>query len=123
MNSIEEKDNLIQLMQEALKFYADKTNYAGYMGNPSSIDLDEHGSQARFALERVKQLTDANQKMQEDYDRFMAGYEMLQASEEVADPQELIKAFGIGYTSEEQKHLDEMKNNLSKFEENNDKNV
>ena len=31
--------------------------------------------------------------MQEDYNKFMAGYEMLQATDEKANPEELIKIF------------------------------
>ena len=93
MNSIEEYQNLVVLLKKALEFYSDKGNYGNYMGNPSNIDLDEHGSMARFALSKAKELEASNQKMQEDYDKFMAGYEMLQATDEIADPQELIKVF------------------------------
>jgi hypothetical protein len=101
-NSIEERDNLIGLFQEALKFYANPENYKGnkntsacYSGvSASLVEMDE-GSQARFAIEKAKQLAEQNQKIQEDYDKLMAGYEQLQASESIADTEELIKVFKI----------------------------
>jgi hypothetical protein len=85
MNSIEEYQNLVGLLQEALKFYANENNYMkGKLPEgefdfnvcirpecripiPSLIDKDG-GFQARFALERAKQLAELNQKMQDDYD-------------------------------------------------------
>lgn len=98
MNSIEECNNLILLLKEALKFYADNKNYRGHTsastcGTPTSlIEMDE-GSQARFALDKVKQMVDINLKMQDEYDKYMAGYEQLQANEGIADPEELIKIY------------------------------
>ena len=71
MNNIEQYQNLVELLKKALEFYADERNYAGYMGNPASIDLDEHGSQARFALAKLKETTDAQQKMEDDYNKIM----------------------------------------------------
>lgn len=95
MSSPEEYENLIALLEKALEFYANKTNYDNYMGNPSNIDLDEHGSQARFALSKSKEMTENARKMQEDYDRLMAAGEMIQATEETIDPEELIKTLKI----------------------------
>jgi coenzyme F420-reducing hydrogenase gamma subunit len=77
MNSIEERDNLILLLQEALKFYANPNNYKGHAsasccgGTPFSlIEMDE-GSQARFALDKAKQMVDINLKMQDEYDKLV----------------------------------------------------
>lgn len=100
INTIEELQNLVVLLQEVLKFYGDSNNYRGTKsassccgGTPFSlIDVDE-GSQARAALERVKELVKENQKIQDEYDKFMAGYEQLQANEGIADTEELIKVF------------------------------
>ena len=73
-NSIEEKDNLIALLQEALKFYANKNNYiqkaGGYNELTSRIELDG-GSQAQFALNKVKELAEQNQKIQDEYDKLV----------------------------------------------------
>ena len=98
MNSIEEYQNLAGLLQEALKFYANKENYKA--SRPvnceiySSVELDE-GSQARFALKQAEEIIEANRKLQEDYDRLIAAGEAIQASEDMADPQELIKKFKV----------------------------
>lgn len=67
MNNIEEYQNQVELLKQALLFYADENNYQSGMGNPSLIDLDEHGSQARFALQQLEKLDALNQKMEEDY--------------------------------------------------------
>jgi hypothetical protein len=100
MNSIEERDNLIGLLQKALEFYASRDNYKGHpsastCGTPTSLVEMDEGTQARFALEKAQQMTAQNQKMQEDYDRIMSGYEQLQATDGIADVEELIKTFKV----------------------------
>ena len=76
----EQYENLIALLKEALKFYADKGNYSGAMGTIAPIDSDEHGSQARFALSKVQETLDADKKLQEDYNRVIG--ETITAIEE-----------------------------------------
>jgi hypothetical protein len=71
MNNIEEYQNLVELLKQALRFYADKSTYGQYMGTPSSIAMDEYGSQARFALEQAEKLEKINQKIHEDYNKFV----------------------------------------------------
>jgi hypothetical protein len=93
MNSIEEYQNLVALLKTTLEFYADQRNYAGYMGNPASIDLDEHGSQARFALEQINGQELQNQKMLDDYEKLMADSEFMESGE--TSPLELIKHFNL----------------------------
>ena len=92
MNSPEEYENLIALLEKALEFYSDKMNY---IGNPSNVDHDEHGSQARFALSKSKEMIDNVRTMQEDYDRLMAAGEMLMATEDKADPEKLMEVFKV----------------------------
>jgi hypothetical protein len=87
MSSPEEFENVIALMKKALEFYADPKTYDGTI---PMIDLDEQGSQARFALKQAEELIEQNRKMQEDYDKFMA-----QASDGIADVEALIKAYKI----------------------------
>jgi len=128
MNSPEEYENVIALMKKALEFYADPKNYTGTM---AMIDLDEQGSQARFALKQAEDLIEQNLKMQEDYDRLMAAGEQLMATQDTADPEKLIKAFkvfenekGISesfYTDEERKHVNEMKKNAKNVDFSNSK--
>jgi len=95
LDVIEENYNLVNLLKTTLEFYADERNYIGPMGNIAPIDLDEHGFQARFALEKVKELEEQNKKMLEDYDKILAGYEQLQALQSNVDPEELIKALKL----------------------------
>jgi hypothetical protein len=65
----EQYENLIELLKQALKFYADSGNYDGAMGTIAPIASDEYGSQARFALQKVQETLDADKKLQEDYNR------------------------------------------------------
>ena len=72
MNSTQDYENLIELLKIALEFYAnkknyDKTSYSESRGNISSIDLDEYGSQARFALKKIKEIREINEKLVKDY--------------------------------------------------------
>jgi hypothetical protein len=100
LNSIEERDSLIQLMREALKFYADQRNYNGPMGNIAPIDSDEHGSQARFALAKVKELIDQNQKIQDDYDKLIMETENYDVNGET-NPIDLIRVFTETHVEED----------------------
>lgn len=67
MNS-EQYENLIELLKQALNFYADKETYLFYENKDAPIIIDE-GSQARFALQKVQETLDADKKLQEDYNR------------------------------------------------------
>ena len=80
INSIEERDNLIEMLKLALKFYANQENYKGTRNSntccyggvaPSSIEMDE-GSQARFVIEQVDKLLKINQNMQDEYDKMIS---------------------------------------------------
>jgi hypothetical protein len=102
MNSIEERENIIELLKQALKFYANQENYRGnrsvnVCGGGTSVSLVEvdEGSQARFALEKAGQLAEQNQKIQDDYDKLMSASEQLQYIEDIADPQKLMEAFKV----------------------------
>ena len=66
----EEDVNLIALLKEALKFYADKENYLFYKDKDAPIAIDE-GHQARFALKKVDELAEALSKIDNDYDNIM----------------------------------------------------
>jgi hypothetical protein len=97
MNSIEEYQNLVNLLKEALKFYADENNYMPITLNGSlfaPVHLD-HGSQAQFALKQAEDLTIQIQKMQDEYDKLIAGYDQLQASGDIADIDKLKQIFKL----------------------------
>ena len=69
-HSIEEYQNLIELLKKALEFYADKKNYEINIPRNNVlfayIDMDK-GEQARFALEKIKELSDFNEKIENDF--------------------------------------------------------
>lgn len=91
MNSIEERDNLIQLMQEALKFYANKSNYVPNSGISSlSMIMLDSGSQAQFAIDKAKELQETNQKIQDEYDKHVME---LDSYEPEDNPIDLIRIF------------------------------
>lgn len=80
INSIEERDNLIEMLKQALKFYANQDNYKGTRNSNtccyggvavSSIEMDE-GAQARFAIEQIDKLLQINQNMQDEYDKIIS---------------------------------------------------
>jgi hypothetical protein len=64
--SIEQYENLVALLKQALKFYANSSNYHGAMGTIAPIDSDEQGSQARFALKKIEELEEINKKLELD---------------------------------------------------------
>ena len=61
-----EDPNLIELLRQALLFYANENNYSGAMGNAALIEIDK-GSQAKFALTKIKEFTETNEKLEADY--------------------------------------------------------
>ena len=64
--SIEQYENLVELLKQALKFYANPSNYNGAMGTIAPIDSDEYGSQARFALSKIDEINQINKKLEND---------------------------------------------------------
>lgn len=91
MNNIDEFQNQIELMKQALLFYADKKNYENEVRyEESSLIYVDEGSQARFALETLEKLEKVNQQMEEDYlDTIKQKLEDQQPPENVVN---LIKA-------------------------------
>jgi len=67
MNNINDSQNIVNLLKEALKFYADKNNYFSATDKPSNIYLDEYGSQARFALNKATELEELIKKSEDEY--------------------------------------------------------
>ena len=68
----EEDQNLIALLKEALKFYANKENYLFYKDKDAPVAIDE-GHQARFALEKVIEFDKLLDKVNEEYDKYVNG--------------------------------------------------
>lgn len=69
MNNFEDNQNIIELMKQALLFYAEPKSYLGITNNSvcycgvsvSPVEIDE-GHQARFALETLDKINNANQE-------------------------------------------------------------
>jgi len=69
--SPDEYENQISLLKEALKFYADPNNYMAKTEHSFPIMYKDVGHQARFALEQLKIVEEANEKIKNDYDRII----------------------------------------------------
>ena len=87
INNIEENKNIIELLKHALQFYAnkknyEKTNYFESKGNVSFVDLDEYGSQARFALDKIEVFDKMNNEMREDFTKTMMNFVESDESQE-----------------------------------------
>lgn len=59
MNSIEDYQNLVELLKFALEFYA--------KADPQELSVD-NGFQAKFALSKIKELESEYDKMKKEYD-------------------------------------------------------
>ena len=55
MNNIDDYKNLVELLKQALLFYAEKTNYTVDIYRLSNIAVN-YGSQARFALDKINEI-------------------------------------------------------------------
>jgi hypothetical protein len=66
-NDINQYKNVLELLKQALLFYANENNYK-YNEGSSPIDLDEYGFQARFALEQLKKLEELEKNLENDYE-------------------------------------------------------
>ena len=70
MNNIEEYQNLFELLKQALMFYGDENNYHNVEHELSLIKKDS-GSQARFALKKIQEIFELNQKLHDDYNKII----------------------------------------------------
>ena len=91
--NIEEYKNIIELLNQALKFYADTNNYNVNRKISdeifSAIQMDS-GSQARFALERVKIFNDTKEKTENDYNAIIESVKNLSEEEQLKKLKELF---------------------------------
>lgn len=67
MNNIEDYQNLISLLRKALEFYANSNNYLGGVETAPMIVIDEHGSQARFALKKIDEFNKNQKELEEEF--------------------------------------------------------
>ena len=70
MNNFEENQNVVELFRQALKFYAEKSNYDAKhpINNTlfSQIEMD-NGAQARFALEKAEELENLSKTIEDEF--------------------------------------------------------
>jgi len=66
MNNIEDYQNLVELLKMALEFYGNAENYKTERGVFNIINIDG-GSQARFALDKIKELEKTYVDMKTEY--------------------------------------------------------
>ena len=102
-NDINQYKNVVELLKQALLFYGNKNNYFGEMKNASMIDLDEHGSQARFALDQLKKLEDLNEKMENNYENIINSFDETKNQEELLKTIDNLKNFTTKIIIETQK--------------------
>lgn len=81
----EQYENMVALLKEALDFYGDEHNYDQPTGNTALIVMDR-GSQARFALEKIKEFTEATDKMEVEFVK-----NMVDAIENDDSPENVMK--------------------------------
>ena len=78
--------NIIELLKQALKFYADTNNYNVNRKISdeifSAIQMDS-GTQARFALDRAKVFIDDREKNENDYNKLVKSVENLSEEEQM----------------------------------------
>lgn len=68
-NNIDEYENIVELLKQALKFYADNDNYSVNRKVNDSIFTQiqmDSGTQARFALDRANVFINARKKIEND---------------------------------------------------------
>lgn len=94
MKENEENPNLIELLRQALLFYADERNYeqnknAG--GELTSLIEVDNGSQARFALSKIREFTETTEKLEADYMKNMN--EAIESGESPENVLKIIEGF------------------------------
>jgi multidrug efflux pump subunit AcrB len=72
MSSIEENQNALELLKQALMFYANSDNYKQTQPVSNNYELFsmiemDNGSQARFALEQLEKIQTITQNAEEEF--------------------------------------------------------
>ena len=90
MNKTEDNPNLVELLRQALLFYANEENYVSEGDSTPMINIDS-GSQARFALSKIKEFTDTTEKLEADYMKNM--HEAIEGEESPENMLKIIEGF------------------------------
>lgn len=99
MNNVEEYENTIAFLKQALEFYANQSNYREFNDTMlfPPIEID-NGFQARFALEQIQKLAEIVKNSDNEFTEHYAN--------------ELLKDDVVDNTGEFKKIIDEYKNML-----------
>jgi iron-sulfur cluster repair protein YtfE (RIC family) len=102
-SNVEEYQNLVSILKQALEFYANKENYEVNVPQNNVlfayIEMDK-GAQARFALEKIVQMENNHKELESEFTKLM----------------------GLGITEEESaKTVQNMIEEFKKLTENGDK--
>jgi len=84
--TIEDYKSLVELLRQALLFYANEGNYGG----KSLIEVD-NGSQAKFALAKIKEFTEVSETLEADYMKNMN--EAIEGGESPENMLKIIEGF------------------------------
>lgn len=71
MNNNIEIENILEVLKNSLAFYANADNYKSELNKKSAIELDEHGYQARFAINLYEKLKSQSELNEFDYIEFL----------------------------------------------------
>ena len=83
--TIEDYKSLVELLRQALLFYANDRNYEA-KDQLYSLMVVDSGSQASFALTKIKEFTEVSEKLEADYMR-----NMNEAIAEGESPENVLK--------------------------------
>ncbi|MDA3779283.1 MAG: hypothetical protein PF487_03475 [Bacteroidales bacterium] len=91
--SIEQYQNLVDLLKQALYFYSNEENYNGTKNSIALVAIDK-GHQARFALKQINELDDINENVESDYNDLINDVEKEESSENIIKIIDKIKEIG-----------------------------
>ena len=94
MKTNEEYLNLIELLKQALEFYGNTENYKGYYNGKeveSALVGVDNGTQARFALEKIKTFQDDRDEQEKEFVKNMIN--AIEADESQDNIMGLIEAY------------------------------
>jgi hypothetical protein len=74
--------NTIELLKQALLFYANEENYLFYKNRDAPVAID-NGHQARFVLKTINELDKINKKIESDYDEIINNVEKEETPENI----------------------------------------
>ena len=96
MSNTEENQNALELLKQALKFYADSNNYKQTQSVANNYELFsmiemDGGSQARFALEQLEKIRKINESAEEEFVKNLSG--AIEANEPMENLEKIINDF------------------------------